>query len=146
MQITSPASKVNTFNFPNMGGEVLLKLAHANFIILIFLLLMYFLRPCTHYTHCLVYITVIVLSLEMQLFGDSLNMLVLFTYYIIIIYLHKWQKELCIYITVIPFLWKKSIHDEKYHHTSWQYLQCVFKNYSVKMPSFLFWKKPKELI
>lgn len=41
LQITTPASNVDRFNFPNMGGEWLLKLAPVHATI-IFLLLVYF--------------------------------------------------------------------------------------------------------
>lgn len=64
LQITTPASNVDRFNFPNMGGERLLKLApvHATTI---FLLLVYFFKTCSHYTVRLVYVTEVLLNLEM---------------------------------------------------------------------------------
>lgn len=40
-------------------------------------------------------------------------MLELFIYYSIIVYLHKGQKELCITITMTPFLWKTKQQQQK---------------------------------
>lgn len=62
LKVTSPASKADQFNFQNMDGELLLKLtpAHAS---IIFFLLMY-IKTHSHYTICLVYITLVLLSLE----------------------------------------------------------------------------------